>query len=372
MPKTFVAMSGGVDSSAAACLLQKAGHQVVGLHMHLWCEEKQGKGAQRRQCCNADDVRDAEDVCRRLGIPFYVLNFQKEFQEHVVDYFCREYGRGRTPNPCLACNEHIKFRLLLRRALELGGDYLATGHYARIEQNQDGYRLLRGTDPAKDQSYFLYMLGQKELRHLLFPVGGLTKSEVRRHAADAGLPVAKKADSVEVCFVADGDYRPFVAASGHGGLAEGDIVNLNGNVLGRHQGLAGYTIGQRHGVGLGGGRKVYVVGMDVSGNRLVVGPEEALYSSALIAGQVKWVSAQAPYGEFRCEAKVRYRSAGAEAIVLLEGERVMARFREPQRAVTPGQAVVLYRGEEVIGGGIIERALGRAEQGGGPSKGLAS
>jgi tRNA-specific 2-thiouridylase len=363
VPKTFVAMSGGVDSSVAAYLLQQAGHQVVGLHMHLWCEEKQGRGAQHRQCCNADDVKDAEAVCAKLGIPFYVLNFQTEFREFVVDYFCREYGRGRTPNPCLACNEHIKFGLLVQRVRELGGDYLATGHYARNDLDGDTHRLLKGIDASKDQSYFLYMLGQLELRHLQFPVGGLTKSEVRRLAAEAGLPVAQKADSVEICFVADGDYRPFVTASGQVQQAAGDIADQQGNVLGRHDGLACYTVGQRHGVGLGGGRKWYVIGLDVDRNVLLVGPEEALYNSALLAGETKWVSGHTPSVEFLCQAKIRYRSPVAEATVLPGPDSAVVRFWEPQRAITPGQAVVFYLGDEVIGGGIIEKSLAQSELG---------
>lgn len=349
-------MSGGVDSSVAAYLLKQAGHQVFGLHMHLWCEEKHGKGAQRRQCCNADDVRDAERVCRKLGVPFYVLNLEREFEESVVDYFCREYAGGRTPNPCLACNEHLKFGLLLQKAIELGGDYLATGHYVRIACDKEDRRLLKGMDPAKDQSYFLYMLGQHQLRHLQFPVGSLKKSEVRRLATEAGIQVAGKADSVEVCFVPDGDYRTFVAS--RASLTGGDIVDLEGRVIGRHEGLARYTIGQRHGVGLGGGNRVYVVDLDVPSSRLIVGPEDALYREALVARQVSWVSGEQPRDEVRCKARIRYRSPGAEATVWPEGDSVRVRFDEPQRAIAPGQAVVFYDGDEVVGGGTIEKALG--------------
>ncbi|MEW6034733.1 MAG: tRNA 2-thiouridine(34) synthase MnmA [Chloroflexota bacterium] len=350
----MVAMSGGVDSSVAAWLLRKAGCEVVGLHMHLWCEERQGKGAQSRHCCSVEDVHDAEDVCRLLGIPFYVLNLEQEFQACVVDYFCREYLRGRTPNPCLACNEHLKFRLLLQRALALDAEYLATGHYARIERSPDGCRLLKGVDAGKDQSYFLYMLGQAELARLLFPVGERTKEEVRRIASEIGLPVAKKADSVEVCFVADGDYRPFIAARFP--RSPGDIVDREGRVLGRHQGLAGYTIGQRQGLGLSLGRRFYVVGMDVQNNRLVVGPEEELYSRSLLACNVRWVGGRVPDMPLEVAARIRYRSPGAAAVVSQENGGVGVRFVEPQRAVTPGQAVVFYLGEEVLGGGIIERS----------------
>lgn len=363
MSKIFVAMSGGVDSSVAAYLLKKAGHDVAGLHMHLWCEERQGKGAQRRQCCNADDVRDAERVCQHLGIPFYVMNFEREFKRRVVDYFCSEYARGRTPNPCMACNEYLKFGALFDRVEELGGEYLATGHYSRIDAAGDsrsgGLKLLRGIDPTKDQSYFLYMLGQKQLRRVLFPVGALTKREVRSIAGDAGLPVAGKADSVEVCFVADRNYRAFVAARAT--QTPGEVVDLRGNAVGSHQGLAGYTVGQRHGIATGGGVKLYVVRLDATGNRLIVGPETALYGAALVARDVRWVSGSAPSGELRCQAQIRYRSLAAPAIVLPEeDERLIVRFEEPQRAIAPGQSVVFYDGDEVLGGGIIDSVIGEA------------
>ncbi len=353
-----MAMSGGVDSSVAAYILQQAGHNVAGLHMHLWCEEKQGQGAQRRQCCNAEDAHDAELVCQRLGIPFYVVNFRDEFQAQVVDYFCREYAQGRTPNPCIACNAKIKFRLLLERALSLGGEYLATGHYARTgntDGKQSSCRLLEGTDKAKDQSYFLYMLGQEELGHLLFPVGGMTKSEVRQLAAEQGLRVARKADSVEVCFVADGGYRGFLASRIR--QSEGDILDLDGATVGRHKGLAGYTIGQRARLDRGNGKRLYVVALDKASNRVIVGPEEASYSQGLIASSVRWVSGQAPQGEIECKVRVRYRSPGAKAVLTVRGGAAGAFFQEPQRAVAPGQAAVFYDGEEVLGGGIIERAL---------------
>lgn len=351
-------MSGGVDSSVAACLLKKAGHDVAGLHMHLWCEERQGQGAQHRQCCNADDVRDAERVCQHLGIPFYVMNFAREFEQHVVEYFCAEYARGRTPNPCMACNEHLKFGALLDRVEALGGGYLATGHYALIEPaaSAAALKLLSGVDSSKDQSYFLYMLAQEQLSRVLFPLGGLTKKEVRRIAAEAGLPVAQKADSVEVCFVAGHDYRAFVAA--RAAQTPGDIVDLEGKLVGRHQGLAGFTVGQRHGIATGGGGKLYVVRLEVPGNRLIVGPEDALYGTALTAGDLRWVSGVTPSGELRCQARIRYRSPAAAATLLVEDEKTLVRFDEPQRAIAPGQAVVFYEGDVVLGGGIIDSAPG--------------
>lgn len=349
-------MSGGVDSSVAAYLLKQAGHEVVGLHMHVWCEERQGRGAQRRQCCNADDVRDAERVCRCLGMPFYVLNLEREFEDSVVRTFCEEYARGRTPNPCLACNERLKFGLLLDRALELGGACLATGHYARVDDCGGLRRLLSGVDEAKDQSYFLYMLSQRQLAHLQFPVGGMRKGQVRRIAREAGLPVAEKPDSVEVCFVPDGDYRGFVAS--RASLAGGDIVDLEGRVLGRHQGLARYTVGQRHGMGLGGGVRLYVVDLDAANARLIIGPEAALYRGGLLADSVSWVAGAPPCGGLRCTARVRYRSRAVPAVVQPKGREAVVHFDEPQRAIAPGQSVVFYAGEEVLGGGLIRQAIG--------------
>lgn len=349
--RVIVAMSGGVDSSVSAYLLKQAGYDVVGVHMHLWCEERQGKGAQRRPCCGVEDVRDAEAVCRRLGLPFYVLNFEAEFKSHVVDYFCREYQEGRTPNPCVACNEHLKFSLLLQRALSLDASYLATGHYARIEHMAGSYRLLKGLDIAKDQSYFLYMLGQQQMARLLFPVGRLTKDQVRQAAVEAGLPVFAKPESMDICFV-DGDYRSFLAP--RWSQLPGDIVDMHGKLLGTHQGLAGYTIGQRHGLRLDRPDRLYVLSIDVAGNRLVVGPEPSLYQDSLLAGDLKWTHEQ-PAGRAEVVARVRYRSEGAAATVIPIGDTAHVFFARPQRAVAPGQAVVFYSGSEVLGGGTILR-----------------
>ncbi|MBI2858946.1 MAG: tRNA 2-thiouridine(34) synthase MnmA [Chloroflexi bacterium] len=357
MPKVFVAMSGGVDSSVAACLLKRDGHEVVGLHMHLWCEDRQGAGAQRRQCCNIEDARDAEHVCQKLDIPFYQVNFRDEFQSRVVDYFCNEYAGGRTPNPCLACNRHLKFGLLLERVRALGGDYLATGHYARVRAEAGSQVLLQGVDPAKDQSYFLYMLGQNELRSIIFPVGGLRKTEVRRIAAEAGLPVAQKADSVEVCFVS-GDYRNFLEQRAR--QIPGDIVDQDGRVLGRHRGLAGYTVGQRARLAEGSGQKLYVAGLDTDRNRLVVAGEDTLSSQGLVADDMCWVACEPPAQGTQCTVQVRYRSPGTKCVLNLSGGAAEVVFAEPQRAVAPGQAAVFYDGEKVLGGGTIRSSLKKA------------
>lgn len=351
-PRAFVAMSGGVDSSVAAALLQEAGHDVVGVSMHLWCEDKRGSGARQRPCCSREDVHDAQEVCRILDIPHYVINLEEEFLERVVAYFVKEYSLGRTPNPCLACNEHMKFDLLLNRVLALGGDYLATGHYAGIRTGHGGLELVKSIDPTKDQSYVLYTLGQKDLGHLLFPVGGYTKARVREMAAERKLPVADKADSQEICFVPEAQYSSFVAARST--CLPGDMVDMRGRVLGRHRGLAYYTIGQRRGLGISSPTPLFVQRIDAAANTVVVAGDGALYGSALVAGRLSWVSGQEPSTPLDITAKIRYKAPAAEAALFLEGNNARVEFRQPQRAITPGQAVVFYDGEVVLGGGIIE------------------
>lgn len=348
-----VAMSGGVDSSVAAALLVEAGYRVIGVTMRLW--DGEDGPAFSRTCCSLDSIEDARRVCQTLGIPFYPLNMTREFQKHVIDYFCQEYQVGRTPNPCLACNRYVKFRFLLGRARALGADYLATGHYARIESRDGQYRLLRGVDLAKDQSYVLYTLGQEELARLLFPAGGYLKSEIRRLARQWGLPVAEKPESQDICFITQGDYRDFLA--GRVTAARGPIVDRQGRRLGTHQGLPFYTVGQRRGLGLALGRPYFVTGLDEPRNAVVVGPQEDLESPALLARDVTFVSGRGPEEAVRIEAQVRYRSPVVSATLtpLASGYRVD--FDQPQLAVTPGQAVVFYRGEEVLGGGAIEAAV---------------
>ncbi len=352
-PAVLVAMSGGVDSSLAAALLQEQGYAVAGATMRLWAEEDIPAGP--ASCCSLEAAEGARRVCQVLGIPHYVLDLRREFAERVVAEFVREYGRGRTPNPCLACNREIKFRLLWQHAQALGFGSLATGHYARLAREGGRWRLLRGLDRGKDQSYVLYMLGQEELAHLILPLGEWTKAEVRAEAARRGLPTAGRRESQEICFIPDGDYRRFLAPRLPETVRPGPIRDQAGRVLGEHRGLAYYTVGQRQGLGLAGqARPLFVVALDVAENALLVGPEEALLRKELEAEAVDFVSGEWPAGPLRVEAQVRYRAAAAPAVVRpLAAGRVRVVLDSPQRAIAPGQAVVFYQGEEVVGGGII-------------------
>lgn len=354
--RVVVAMSGGVDSSVAAALLVEQGYQVLGIMLRLWSEGAPGESRANR-CCTVDAVEDARRVARHLDIPFYLLNVEERFRRQVVEPFIREYARGRTPNPCIRCNRHIRFDYLLRRALALDARYLATGHYARVVHRDGGYRLLRGVDRDKDQSYQLYMLGQEELAHLLLPLGEQTKPEVRQAARERGLPVAEKVESQEICFVADDDYRRFLRDWAPEAFQPGDIVDREGNVLGRHSGLPDYTVGQRRGLGIAAPEPLYVLEIDVERNRLVVGPAEALGARHLLAAEVSYVGGRPPAGPCRVTAKIRYQAHDAPACLEPGPSKVAClTFDEPRRDITPGQAVVFYQGEEVLGGGTIERA----------------
>ncbi|MFC1962813.1 tRNA 2-thiouridine(34) synthase MnmA [Chloroflexota bacterium] len=287
-----------------------------------------------------------------MNIPFYRLNLEQAFQTYVVDYFCAEYSRGLTPNPCIACNQHLKFRLLLERALSLDATYLATGHYARIELTSDGYRLLKAKDALKDQTYFLFTLGQLELRHLLFPLGDLPKREVRALATQMKLPVADKPESQDLCFIPNRDYPAFLTQ--RLGVEPGETVNRHQEVLGRHQGAAFYTVGQRKGLNLITREPLYVIAIDASANRVIVGPEAMLFKQETHIGRVSWISGSPPAQLPRVRVKIRYRSPEAEALLIPENGRTKVRFYQPQRAITPGQAAVFYEGDRMLGGGIIE------------------
>jgi tRNA-specific 2-thiouridylase len=341
--RVAMAMSGGVDSSVSAALLKQEGYEVSGLYMEL------GAGVM------SSNLKALESTCQLLDIPLYKIDLEKEFGRLVIDYFCREYSQGRTPNPCVACNQYIKFDSLMKRALETGADYFATGHYARVESAPGGYKLRKAVDITKDQSYFLYTLGQEQLRRLVLPLGKLTKERVKEIAGELGLPVSGSRDSQDVCFIPDNDYRTFVAERVP--QRAGGIVDINGKILGKHGGLAGYTIGQRQGLGLTSEEPLYVLKMDAKNNRIVVGGREQALHNVLVARQLNWVSGQSPKEPMELTAKIRYRAPEAAAELYPVDDGVEVRFVEPQSAVVPGQSIVFYQGDEVLGGGIIDAVL---------------
>jgi tRNA-specific 2-thiouridylase len=349
--RVAVAMSGGVDSSIAAALLVKQGYDVLGLMLHLWSEP--GPGADNR-CCTPEAVEDARYVAHALGIPFRLLNGTRRFREHVVEYFVREYACGHTPNPCLACNRHIKFGYLLDMALSLDVDYVATGHYARVRQVGERYQLLRGIDPDKDQSYVLHMLGQKHLRHVLFPLGEYTKPQVRAMAEKFGLPVADKPESQDICFVRDQDYRRFLRTYAPEAVRPGPILDAAGQVIGQHQGLPFYTIGQRRGLGIAWSEPLYVLALDAARNALIVGPASQLGRQSLAVTEVSFVAGHPPPLPASVTTKIRYTGNEMEATLYPGDKRnLFVTLERPLRDVTPGQGAVFYQGEVVLGGGII-------------------
>lgn len=355
-PQAMIAMSGGVDSSVAAYLMQQAGYDCMGVTMKLY--ENEDAGVPRgHTCCALDDVEDARRVAYALGMPYYVFNYKDAFREQVMARFAAAYQRGATPNPCLDCNRYLKFGLLETRARALGCEVLATGHYARIEQLPDGrYTLRKAVDASKDQSYVLAWLTQEQLVHTRFPLGGLHKTEAREIAEAHGFCNAHKHDSQDICFVPDGDYVTFLQRQGLT-LTPGDFLDEAGRVLGRHRGLPCYTIGQGKGLGVAVGRHVYVLEKDRDRNAIVLGDDAALYASSLLASHVNWISGQIPAAPVRCAAKTRYSQVETPctAYPLPDGGlRVV--FDQPQRAITAGQAVVLYDGDEVLGGGTIEKS----------------
>lgn len=343
-------MSGGVDSSTVAALLHEHGHQVTGFTLHFWRAPSSSPPVE-----GLDAISAAQAVCAHLGIPHHVVEAQDIFYRQVVAYFVAEYARGRTPNPCVRCNRLIKFGWLLDQIRALGCDRLATGHYARIVQEQ-GWQLLRGVDKHKDQSYFLYTLGQRELSKVLFPLGTWTKEQTRRWAAEHGLPVAERAESQDVCFLPDGDYRRFLRAQAPEAVRPGPIYDLKGRLLGEHQGLPFYTVGQREGLGISAPRPLYVLALDAERNALIVGYREALGGDALLADEMSYVAGHPPEPGTVVEAKIRYQARPTPARIW-PGEDATARvlFERPLRDITPGQAVVLYQGDKVLGGGIIQR-----------------
>lgn len=345
-------MSGGVDSSVAAALLKQQGYDVTGMMLRLWSEP--GKEESNR-CCTPDAMAQARRVAARLDIPFYVVDAKDVFKETVVQYFLDGYARGETPNPCLLCNRQIRWTFLLDHALALGADYMATGHYVRIQSAPDGTRkLYRAVDPSKDQSYVLHVLTQDKLQRALFPVGDYPKPEIRAMAESFGLSTASRPDSQDLCFLAGDDYRNFLQRNASEMLREGEIITTDGRSLGRHNGLANYTIGQRKGLNIASPVPLYVITKQALQNTLVVGTLDELGFFELTARDVNWTSGRVPNGPFRAQVKIRYTAKEVEALVSpLEGELVSVKFDAPARDVTAGQAAVFYQGDEVIGGGII-------------------
>ena len=361
--RVVVAMSGGVDSSVAAALLQEQGCEVIGMTMQIWdySSYTAKHGETFGTCCSLDDVHDARRVADGLGIPFYVVNFEEEFEKSVIDKFCDDYFSGRTPNPCVLCNQILKFETLLRRARELQADYLVTGHYARILHDGERYHLCKGEDHSKDQSYFLFTLTQEQMQYVRFPLADITKEDVRQHAVRLGLRVAEKPESQDICFVPDGDYVRFLEEQRGAGTMNGEIVHVNGTVLGTHQGTYRYTIGQRRGLGLSWPEPLYVVALDAPKRRVIVGEKPHLSVSTCTVGDLTWAG-PAPLQPFRTACRIRYRHQEVPATVspCADGS-VEVCFDAPQQGVTPGQAAVFYEDDCVLGGGWILNSVLRTE-----------
>ena len=357
--KALIGMSGGVDSSVAALLMLQAGYECIGATMRLYSgEETAGDGS--KTCCSLDDVEDARSVARRLGISHYVFNFKDAFREQVMDKFASAYLDGLTPNPCIDCNRYLKFGSLLQRATELGCEYVVSGHYARIQRDEatGRYLLKRAADRAKDQTYFLYCLNQEQLSRIRFPLGDLTKTQVREIAEAHGFVNARKHDSQDICFVPGGDYTEFLTGYTGKTFPQGDFLDLQGNCVGRHRGTVCYTIGQRKGLGPAMGAPVYVCGKDMRSNTVTVGPSEMLFHSSLIARDCNWIPFPALTEPIAVTAKTRHTRTGSPATVTpLPDGRIRVDFDAPQRAITPGQAVVLYQGDLVLGGGTIASSV---------------
>jgi tRNA-specific 2-thiouridylase len=364
MARVAVAMSGGVDSAVAAALLVEAGHEVVGLTMNLWPSwVPEDRDDSFSACCGVGAIEDARQVAQSLGIRHYVLNLREEFETRVIRAFAPEYAKGRTPNPCVACNRAVKFSLLLSKVESLGLEFLATGHYARVRREDDRVRLLRGIDRAKDQSYVLYALTPSQLRRLLLPIGDLTKAQTRDKARAMGLPVADKADSQEICFVPRGHYSEVVARFEPQAMRPGPIVDADGAILGEHNGIGRFTLGQRRGLGIATGRPQYVVGIDPARNAVIVGDEDDLRVASVALEDLSWTEAAPGVASLRVTARVRHAAVDVPSTLEVEpGRRATVRFDRPQRAAAPGQAVCFYDGELVLGGGVIASARTVAAQ----------
>lgn len=349
--KVMLGMSGGVDSSVAAYLLQQEGYEVIGVTMQIWTDTSHDDG-----CCSLSAVEDARRVANKLGIAYYVFNMKEDFQKYVIEYFVKEYESGRTPNPCIACNRYVKFGSLLDKAKSMNIDYVATGHYAIIEKLNDRYILKKAIDDTKDQSYVLYNLNQEQLSRTLFPLGKYKKSEIREIARELGFGVASKPDSQEICFVDDNDYNNFIKTHSNNTSSIGEIVDIQGNVLGHHNGITKFTIGQRRGLGIALGKPMFVVDIDIENNRVILGENDDLFVKEIYAYDLNWISIDKLDKPLRIKAKIRYKAQEQDATVEpLEEGRVKIIFDEKQRAATPGQSVVFYKDNTVVGGGIIEK-----------------
>ncbi len=358
--RVVVGMSGGVDSSVAALLLKQQGYDVIGIFMKNW-DDTDEFGV----CTATEDYEDVIRVCNQIGIPYYAVNFEKQYWDKVFTYFLDEYKAGRTPNPDVMCNKEIKFKAFLEHAMNLGADYLATGHYARVEYRDGEYKMLRGIDENKDQTYFLNQLSQEQLSKVMFPIGGIEKAKVREIAKQAGLATATKKDSTGICFIGERNFKTFL--SQYLPAQPGNMETFDGKVVGKHDGLMYYTIGQRHGLGIGGaGEPWFAIGKDLKRNVLYVGQSfhnEKLYSTSIIATNVSWVSNREKPSSFECMAKFRYRQPDNQVTVeVMDNQQVKVVFKEPIRAVTPGQAVVFYNGDECLGGGTIDKVFKNDEQ----------
>lgn len=366
--RVVVAMSGGVDSSVAAALLVAQGYEVIGMMMRLWSESGIGPATPANRCCTPDQMADARRVADRLGIPFYVIDVRRHFRQAIVQFFLDEHEAGRTPNPCVECNRQIRFTYLLDRALALGADFLATGHYARVDHSESGFRLLQGIDTHKDQSYVLHTFRQEQLAKVLFPIGEFTKEQVRELARENNLLVASKQESQDLCFLNDGDYRRFLRDNSIAVQQPGPIVDSSGRELGRHEGLAFYTIGQRKGLGISASEPLFVLNKDVARNALIVGPRDALGVWELEARGVNWISGRTPTVPVRAQVKIRYKAVPVDALIIPGGEgKAAVQFSGPVFGVTPGQAAVFYDRDVCLGGGLIEDARSEEEQGSSPA-----